>query len=96
MSLVLTKYILHFSHLVKPHLSYVARKPVYGVSDQNMARCLKFWDTEVKGLYYLCGMYYLCGLYYLCGENKGADQLGGYRTADLCLCFAYAKNQVCS
>ena len=27
------------------------------------------------------------GLYYLCSEKKGADQLCGYRTADLHLCF---------
>ena len=27
------------------------------------------------------------GLYYLCSENKGADQLRGYREADLRLCF---------
>ena len=30
-------------------------------------------------------------LYYLCGENKGADQLCSYCTADLRLCFAYAN-----
>ena len=27
------------------------------------------------------------GLYYLCSENKVADQLRGYREADLRLCF---------
>ena len=27
------------------------------------------------------------GLYYKCSENKGADQLRGYREADLRLCF---------
>ena len=27
------------------------------------------------------------GLYYPCSENKGADQLRGYREADLRLCF---------
>ena len=26
-------------------------------------------------------------MYYLCSENKGADQLRGYREADLRLCF---------
>ena len=31
------------------------------------------------------------GLYYLCSENKGADQLRGYREADLRLCFRNAK-----
>ena len=30
-------------------------------------------------------------LYYLCSENKGADQLLGYREADLLFVFAYAK-----
>ena len=32
------------------------------------------------------------GSYYPCSENKGADQLRGYREADLRLCFRiYAK-----
>ena len=31
------------------------------------------------------------GLYYLCSENKGADQLRGYREADLHLCFRICK-----
>ena len=30
-------------------------------------------------------------MYYLCSKNKGADQLGGYREADLRPVFAYAK-----
>ena len=52
-----------------------------------MARGLKFRTKEVEGLYYPCS------------ENKGADQLGGYREADLRLCFRICKNplydQVC-
>ena len=46
---------------------------------QQMARGLKFqiWIVE--------------GLYCLCSENKGADQLRGYREADLCLCFRICK-----
>ena len=32
-------------------------------------------------------IYELEGLYHLCSENKGADQLRGYREADLRLCF---------
>ena len=32
-------------------------------------------------------------MYYLCSENKGADQLRGYREADLHLFFAYAKSR---
>ena len=46
---------------------------------QKVARGLKFWFKEVEGLFYLCS------------ENKGADQLRGYREADLRLFFAYAK-----
>ena len=45
-----------------------------------MDRSLKFCIKEVKGLYYLCS------------ENKGADQLHGYREADLRLCFRICKN----
>ena len=35
------------------------------------------------------------GLYYLnvCSENKGADQLRGYREADLRLCFRICKKK---
>ena len=32
------------------------------------------------------------GLYYPCSENKGADQLRGYREADLRVCFRICKN----
>ena len=35
-------------------------------------------------------------LYYLCSENKGADQLRGYREADLPLCFRICKKPVFS
>ena len=44
-----------------------------------MARGLKFRIHNVEGLYYQCS------------ENKGADQLRGYREADLRLVFAYTK-----
>ena len=30
-------------------------------------------------------------MYYLCSENKDADQLRGYREADLRLCFRPCK-----
>ena len=40
-----------------------------------MARGLKFWILEVRVLYYPSS------------ENKGADQLRGYREADLRLRF---------
>ena len=42
---------------------------------QKMARCLKFRIKEVEGLNYPCS------------DNKGADQLRGYREADLRLRF---------
>ena len=35
-------------------------------------------------------------MYYLCSENKGADQLRGYREADLRLCFRIFQKQVFS
>ena len=44
-----------------------------------MARGLKFHIQEGEGLDYLCS------------ENKGADQLRGYREADLRLCFRICK-----
>ena len=54
---------------------------------QKMARGLKFLIKEVEGLYYIC-----C-------ENKGADQLRadqlhGYREADLRLCFRICKTLI--
>ena len=75
------------------HMSLVVRKSVFGVSDQvrhkqgctqpyKMARSLKFRIQEVEGLYYLCI------------KNKGADQLRGYREADLRLCFRICKKPV--
>ena len=36
------------------------------------------------------------GLYCPCTENKGADQLRGYREADLRLCFRICKTLVFS
>ena len=32
-------------------------------------------------------------MYYPCSENKGADQLRGYREADLRLCFRICKSR---
>ena len=36
------------------------------------------------------------GLFYLCSENKDANQLRGYREADLRLCFRICKKPVFS
>ena len=65
------------------------RKPIFGVSDQvrhdqavqpqKMGRGLKFWSWIEEGFCYLCS------------ENKGADQMWGYRAADLRLCFLICK-----
>ena len=71
------------------------RKPVFGgyltrsdtnraVQSLNMARGLKFPIQKVEGLYYPCS------------ENKGADQLRGYREAYLRLCFRIYKHPVFS
>ena len=46
---------------------------------QKMARGLKFQIKEVEESYYPCS------------ENKGADQLRGYREADLRLCLRICK-----
>ena len=51
---------------------------------QNIARGLKFRFKKLELLYYLCS------------ENKGADQLRGYREADLRLCFRICKTLVFS
>ena len=44
------------------------------VRSQKQARSLKFRIKEEE-------------VYYLCSDNKGADQLHGFREADLHLCF---------
>ena len=76
------------------HLSSVMRKPTFwfptrsdrnlSVQPQKMARGLKIRIYDVKELYSPCG------------ENKGADQLRGYREADLRLCFRICKMLVFS
>ena len=73
-------------------MSLVVRKPGFptrpdtnwAVQSQKMARGLKFRIYVVEGLYYPCS------------KNKGADQLRGYREADLCLCFRICKKPVFS
>ena len=79
---------------VNQYLSRVVRKQTFwfstrsdtnqAVQSQKMARGLKFriWKKE--------------GLYYLCSENEGADQLRGYREADLRPCFRICKMLVFS
>ena len=71
------------------YLSLVLRKPVFGISDQvrhkpgctatEMAWGLKFRIQEVEEFYYPYS------------ENKGADQLRGYREADMRLLFSHMQ-----
>ena len=67
-------------------MSHDARKRGFGIFNQVKhkpdcaARSLKFWTKEEELLHYLCS------------ENKGADQLCSYCTADLRLCFRMGKN----
>ena len=69
----------------KPSFLFPTRSDTnQAVQLQKMARGLKFWIKKVEGLYYLCS------------ENKGADQLRGYREADLRLCFRICKTSVFS
>ena len=67
-------------------MSLDVRKPVFdtnrSLQSLKMARGLKFWILVAEGLHYPCG------------ENKGADQLRGYREADLRLCFRICKKPV--
>ena len=76
------------------YMSRIVRKPTFCFptwSDTNqavqlpkMARGSKFGIKEVEGLYYPGS------------KNKGADQLRGYREADLRLCFRIYKMLVFS
>ena len=72
-------------------MSLVVRKPVFGVSDQvrHKPGCTATQDgmrLEIPDLG--------SGGIVLCSENKDADQLRGYREADLRLCFRIRKKPV--
>ena len=54
------------------------------VQSQKTARSFKFQILEEEELHYLCS------------ENKGADQLCSYCTADLRLCFRIGNNPIFS
>ena len=54
------------------------------MQSQQMAIGLKFRIKQIEGLDYLCS------------ENKGVDQLRGYREADVRLCFRICKMLVFS
>ena len=64
----------------KPTLCFPTwSKTNQAVQLQEIARGLKFQIQKEEGFYYPCS------------ENKGADQLRGYREADLRLCFHMGK-----
>ena len=81
LTLFTPEVLLYADRLIKIQLSRVMRKPTFwfptwsntnqAVQLQKMDRGLKFRFQKIEGLYYLCS------------ENKGADQLHGYREADL-------------
>ena len=69
------------SHLVgKPTMWFPNRSNTNRpVQAQKQAKSLKFWSQVEEELYYPSS------------ENKGADQLRGYREADLRLCFRLCR-----
>ena len=71
----------HMSLLVgKPTMWFPNRSDTNRpVQSQKRARSLKFWSEVGEELYYPSS------------ENKGADQLRGYREADLRLCFRLCR-----
>ena len=76
-----TDGILHMSHLVGKPTMWFSNRPDTNrhVQAQKRARILKFW------------IYVEEELYYPSSENKGADQLRGYREADLRLNFRLCR-----
>ena len=54
------------------------------IQSQKTARGSKFWKFVEKELFHPCS------------ENKGADRLCSYHTAELRLCFRTSKNLVLS
>ena len=69
-------------------MSLVVRKSVFAVSDQVRHKPVCTQQKMARGLRGLkFRIEKVEGLYYSCSENKGADQLRGYREADLRLCF---------
>ena len=70
-------------------MSSVMRKPAFWFptcSDTNQAVHLQKMTGGLK-----FRIYKVEGLYYICSENKGADQLRGYRGADLHHCFRICR-----
>ena len=71
---------VHLSRLVGKLTMFPTRSDINRpVQSQKMARGWTFWFEKVEILFYPCS------------ENKGADQLRGYREADLRLCFSHMQ-----
>ena len=70
------------------------RKPVFGVSD--LVRHKPGCTTTEDGLRLEITSLRSREIVLLYGENKGADQLCGYRTLDLCHCFRICQKPVFS
>ena len=68
----------------KTVLMFRPRPPQTALYSHRRVRGAKFGIQEVDEFYYLCS------------ENKDANQLQGYRPADLRLCFSICKKQVFS
>ena len=69
----------------KPTMWFLTRSDTnQAVQPMKMARGLKFCIKKVEGLYYPCS------------DNKDADQLCGYREAELRLCFRICRTLVFS
>ena len=77
------------------YMSLVVRKMVFGVSDQvkHKRGCR---PTEAGWRLVILYLGSRGIVLYPCSENKGADQLRGYREADLRLCFCICKKLVFS
>ena len=65
------------------------------IQPKKILRDLRFLIEKVEGLYFYhhSTIPLLSQSADLCSENKDADQLPGYRTADLRLCFHICKMQ---
>ena len=74
-------FFFFFKHRLRVH---ILTRSDTNQAAQLLDRSLKFWIYEVEVLYYPSS------------ENKGADQLHGYRKADLRLCFRISRTLVFS
>ena len=72
--------------------NYVARKLAFEFPTRSNTNWAVQLQKIAGGLKF--GIYSVEGSYYLCSENKGANQLCSYHTADLCLLFSPMQKTV--